>query len=251
MKFCFMEEYEFFVQTYLLTVSLQNLNFMKKVILFFLLAFQLNSSIAQEWCDSTLVACDSVFLDSIWITHHPQNGDRLQVRIRTEHDFLHGPTFIICPTEDSIQFLNNSFPFFGIVGPTFAQFYYQFEEFNFTDETITGDIILNHAAPPPAFSTCVLSFSIDVTDSTTAVNDIFFKNELTVFPNPTNDVLNIKIENEENKITGIKLSDLSGKLQQINTKEHSIDVSELPPGLYILEVDFDNKKSVTKKIIIQ
>ena len=224
---------------------------MKKVILFYLLAFQWNLSMAQEWCDSTFVACDSVFLDSIWITHHPQNGDWLQVRIKTEHDFLHGPTFIICPTEDSVKFLNNSYPFFGIIGPTFTQFYYQFEEFNFTDETITGDIILKNAGPPFYFSYCVLSFSVDVTDSTTAVHNVVHKNEIEVFPNPVDNRFTIKLQNENSKIKNIQLLDLMGKEQKISTSGHSIDASDVPSGVYILQVTFDDKKALTKKIIIQ
>ena len=222
---------------------------MKQITLFIFLAFQLNSSLAQEYCDSTFAVCDSVFLDSIWITHHPQNGDRLQFRIRTEHDFLHGPIFIICPTEDSVQFLNKSYPFFGIVGPSFAQFYYQFETFNFTDETITGDIILNEA--PPLFSSCVLSFSISASDSTTATNDIFLNEEIKIFPNPVKDILNIKMENESIEIVEFQLFDVSGKRQQMIAKNQSIDLSEVSSGLYFLKVYLSNGMLATKKIIKQ
>ncbi len=202
---------------------------------------------AQEWCDSTLMACDSVFLDSIWITHHPQYGDRLQVRIRTEHDFLHGPTFIICPTEDSIQFINNSYPFFGIIGPAFALFYYQFEEFNFTNETLTGDIILNHAGPP--IPNCVLSFSVTVGDTTAAANDFVFENEIEIFPNPVDNLLTIKLQNENTKINNIQLFDLIGKKQQISTNGQSVDLSQIPAGMYILQIDLGDEKSVIKKVI--
>ena len=224
---------------------------MKKVILFFLLAFQLNTSFGQEWCDSTIMACDSVFLDSIWFTHHPQNGDRLQVRIRTEHDFLHGPTFIICPAEDSIQFLDDSYSFFGIVGPSYAQLYYEFEEFNFTEETITGDIILNNAGPAFYFSKCVLPFSVNVSDSTTTVDEVFHNNEIEVFPNPADHQLNIKMKNNNMEIVGFQLFDITGKRQHIVVENHTIDLRAVPSGFYFLQVNLDNGKSVVKKLFRQ
>ena len=222
---------------------------MKQITLFIFLAFQLNSAIAQEYCDSTFAACDSVFLDSVWITHHPQYGDRLQVRIRTEHDFLHGPIFFICPTEDSIQFVSNSYPFFGLVGPTFAQFYYQFDDFNLVDGTFTGDIILNNTGT--AFSSCVLSFSVEIEDSTTMTNNIFINDDIKVFPNPTKRLLNIKMKTKNIEIVGIQLFDLSGKQQQIIIKNQTIDLNETPSGLYFLKVYLSNGMLATKKIIKQ
>ena len=206
----------------------------------------MNSMAAQEWCDSTYVACDSVFLDSIWITHHPQYGDRLQVRIRTEHEFLHGPIFRLCPTEDSVQFLDNSFPFFGIMGPASYLMYYQFQEFNFSDETITGELILDNTANP--FPNCIISFSITVSDTTTALNDDIFENEIEIYPNPADYQLTIKLQKENSKINTIQLFDLMGKRQQISTNGQSVDLRQLPVGMYILQIDFDNEKSVIKKV---
>lgn len=73
-----------------------------------------------------------------------------------------------------------------------------------------------------------------------------------VFPNPTNDIVNIKIEGSNNLITGLQLNDILGRtlVNQIVDNESSmtLDLSSYPKGMYLLSVIIDGNKR-TKKII--
>lgn len=88
----------------------------------------------------------------------------------------------------------------------------------------------------------------------TSVNDLADNNKLTVYPNPTSGILNIKLL-EDYKINGVKLMDATGRLLRNefvndNTQSHQMDVSNLPLGIYSLQVQSDEKIFV-KKIMIQ
>jgi hypothetical protein len=84
---------------------------------------------------------------------------------------------------------------------------------------------------------------------TTATNDLLSASEVSIYPNPANTVINVVTELEGNFTT--ELYDLVGKrintLQQTN---NSINVSQLPTGMYILKLNFE-KGSVAKRIAIQ
>jgi Secretion system C-terminal sorting domain len=77
-------------------------------------------------------------------------------------------------------------------------------------------------------------------------NDLI--NKIQIFPNPVNDILNIKTDNNQ-KINALILSDINGREiinQTLNTE--NINVSELQKGIYFLKIDSDNG-IFTKKII--
>jgi hypothetical protein len=64
--------------------------------------------------------------------------------------------------------------------------------------------------------------------------------EATIFPNPTSDVLNIKISAFEN--VSYKLYDSQGKLvlqDEVYAEQTAIQVSQLAPGSYSLELIFE------------
>ncbi len=70
-----------------------------------------------------------------------------------------------------------------------------------------------------------------------------------LYPNPVQDILNIKNETEEN-ILSISVFDIAGK-QLIHNKDFSIDkinLGELPTGNYIVKIQTKNR-TITKKII--
>ena len=74
-------------------------------------------------------------------------------------------------------------------------------------------------------------------------------NALKVFPNPTSNIINIKLLNYEDTIASIY--DLSGRLilkQNLDSEISIIDISSLSNGLYLLTVNADNKKT-TKRIL--
>ena len=88
---------------------------------------------------------------------------------------------------------------------------------------------------------------------TTSVIDKEFVDQIKIFPNPTNGLITIEIDNDKNKQINAQLLSFDGKLI-INKKYISdnltLDVSSLMPGIYILEVSQNGNKS-NHKIIIQ
>jgi hypothetical protein len=72
---------------------------------------------------------------------------------------------------------------------------------------------------------------------------------LTVYPNPANDVLHIKTNNLNGNIAA-QISDLNGKIFNCNfTNSESIDVSDLKPGMYILKLQ--TEEGVTHQSFIK
>lgn len=76
---------------------------------------------------------------------------------------------------------------------------------------------------------------------TTSIETIELKNEFNVYPNPTNGLLNIDYNKNIDKLT---VYDLSGKMMLQNKNTKQIDVSNLTPGTYLIEVVNQNKPSV-------
>ena len=81
----------------------------------------------------------------------------------------------------------------------------------------------------------------------------FSENYFSVYPNPSNDFVTIKLKNiVADKIT-ISLTDLSGrKIKQWNLinaqKEIQLSINDIVPGCYFINVNFQNK-FFTQKII--
>lgn len=79
---------------------------------------------------------------------------------------------------------------------------------------------------------------------------------LSVFPNPVSDVLTVKWNNQDlNKMTTLRVTDVSGRiiLEQANLATFGtqrIDVQNLNPGMYLLQMN-SAEKVETKKIIVR
>lgn len=95
------------------------------------------------------------------------------------------------------------------------------------------------------FGRVFLNKSISATGNggggTTSIETIELKNEFNVYPNPTNGLLNIDYDKNIDKLT---VYDLSGKVMLQNRNSKQIDVANLTPGTYIIEVVNQNKPSV-------
>lgn len=82
----------------------------------------------------------------------------------------------------------------------------------------------------------------------TSVQSSDDKIELSVYPNPSNEKLNIQTEEQINHIS---ITDITGKrILDFIEDSHQIDVSELKPAIYILRIEFENGKYSTCQIII-
>jgi len=79
-------------------------------------------------------------------------------------------------------------------------------------------------------------------------NPALSANDFMVYPNPANDVLFIKSQNSISKVT---VYDLTGRtVYQSNTFDQSINVSNLAPGMHLLEVESEGQK-VTKAFLVK
>ena len=82
---------------------------------------------------------------------------------------------------------------------------------------------------------------------TVGVTEYSNSNQIKIYPNPANEILNVEFEN---MTTEIKMVDFSGKevLSVKNTKQ--INVSELPEGVYFIFISNDKNEKVTGKLLI-
>jgi len=85
--------------------------------------------------------------------------------------------------------------------------------------------------------------------STVSSEEIFLSKNVTIFPNPANTTLNVVSELEE-EFT-IQLFDLYGKkISENRAGNNRIDVSQIPAGMYLVKLNFE-EASVSKKITVQ
>ena len=118
---------------------------------------------------------------------------------------------------------------------------------------VLGDIIPNTAAIYFDFNAPVITnrFETEFVDDALSVSEFDIDN-FQMFPNPTNDIVNIKL----NRVTSANLSiyDIQGKL----VLEHPIseaqlvglNVSDLQSGLYFVKLNTSNKE-IVKKLVIE
>ncbi|WP_298878985.1 T9SS type A sorting domain-containing protein [uncultured Polaribacter sp.] len=84
--------------------------------------------------------------------------------------------------------------------------------------------------------------------STASVNDIF-SSKISIYPNPANDFISVSTSET---ITGMEIYNLIGKkvVSSANTKNNTINVSNLAKGVYVLKV-MSNDLVASRKIIIE
>ena len=83
-----------------------------------------------------------------------------------------------------------------------------------------------------------------ITDTTLSLENIISKNRMSLYPNPTKDIINIKTKNLD---INVEIYDVSGKLI-LKTKNTEIKVDNLTNGIYFLRLS-DNNQTETHKFI--
>ena len=85
------------------------------------------------------------------------------------------------------------------------------------------------------------------------------ENEITfnIYPSPTKDIVTIEFDNYKNNSNNIEivLFDLVGKVHSLNNftiskNQISLNVSDLVPGIYFIQMIIDGEKIVIGKVII-
>lgn len=110
---------------------------------------------------------------------------------------------------------------------------------------------------------CYNSYSYGETEDYTVQIDGFVGLEevvvpiLEVYPNPTENVLNINFQSEENSYLEVRLTNTIGQVVRIDTKDYfkggyknSFDLSDLPVGNYMLQI-ITEKGMINKKIVVK
>ena len=80
--------------------------------------------------------------------------------------------------------------------------------------------------------------------------EIFNKNDISLFPNPVDNVLNF-LTSDSISVSQIIIYDLMGKQINncINITNNSIDINNLPRGIYLVKIITSNNDVITKKIM--
>ena len=74
------------------------------------------------------------------------------------------------------------------------------------------------------------------------------KNNINVYPNPTQDIVNIKLDKNISKFKA-SLYNAAGQIILTTENRSSINISDMNSGVYFLKIEPENGKPVTKKII--
>lgn len=100
-------------------------------------------------------------------------------------------------------------------------------------------------------SNATVTVNINDVNEATSIEDML-RDKLMLFPNPTENQLNLMIGSEIQGEVNIKILDSIGKLVRIETysenQDISLDVSDLNSGIYFVQVSV-GENSITKKII--
>lgn len=96
------------------------------------------------------------------------------------------------------------------------------------------------------------SFDCDYLE--TGIESINNTNNLSIYPNPANGVLNISIAKELDLThSKISLVDISGRIilsQPINSAETTVNINHFPNGIYFVNAQLNDKSMVIKKFVI-
>ncbi|MBW8359227.1 MAG: T9SS type A sorting domain-containing protein [Weeksellaceae bacterium] len=132
-----------------------------------------------------------------------------------------------------------------------------------TSSTVAGTTWTQYSATftPPSNGTYFLAFNhfsgvqasavslaLDTFTITGAlgVNDIVSDNStISVYPNPTSDILNIK---SKDKVNAVSLTDMSGRRIEAGLINNTVDVRALQSGTYIINIETANGKTSQKFI---
>jgi len=75
------------------------------------------------------------------------------------------------------------------------------------------------------------------------------RNDLKVYPNPTNGILNLEIL-AQNRMESVQLMDMTGKLVLEVPFQNQLNLAHLPKGIYFLKVQNENGEQLTRKVIL-
>ncbi len=92
-----------------------------------------------------------------------------------------------------------------------------------------------------------MAFALEGEDNL-GVSQVLADNVVSIYPNPTSDVVNVKTLESIN-VKSIQVIDLTGRVVSTNANKKSINISSLPKGTYLVKVEDKSGKTFTQKVI--
>lgn len=114
----------------------------------------------------------------------------------------------------------------------------------FTEWTTLSSFLTDPANPWGNFG---MAFALEGEDNL-GVSQVLADNVVSIYPNPTSDVVNVKTLESIN-VKSIQVVDLTGRVVSTNMDKKSINISSLPKGTYLVKVQDTSGKTFTQKII--
>lgn len=94
----------------------------------------------------------------------------------------------------------------------------------------------------------IRDIQFEVVDKLTRINNLS-KNEISIYPNPTNKT--VRFDVQDNEVKSLQIIDLNGKImikKILVNKNETLDISKFPKGMYFILIKTDTK-TVYKKLI--
>lgn len=89
--------------------------------------------------------------------------------------------------------------------------------------------------------------------SSTSIEDDLLASSLSVYPNPADQVVFVRVSTPANPIRELRLMDATGRTvalrSQVNALQSSIETAHLPAGIYLLEVTASQGRSMKKLVV--
>jgi uncharacterized repeat protein (TIGR01451 family) len=112
-----------------------------------------------------------------------------------------------------------------------------------------GDIIPNTASIYFDTNPAIVTNTFQTEFIAVLANDSFNLDIIDIYPNPSNDYINIQVGENENRIQSIEITDLLGKKVYQSKFENRINISNLNQGVYFITLISNENEKFTKKII--
>jgi hypothetical protein len=114
---------------------------------------------------------------------------------------------------------------------------------------VVGDIIPNTASIYFDTNPAIVTNTFQTEFVSVLANESFNLDAINIYPNPSNDFVNIEIGQNENKMGSIIITDVLGKKVFESKFENKINISNLNHGVYFITLISNENKKFTKKII--
>lgn len=112
-----------------------------------------------------------------------------------------------------------------------------------------GDIIPNTASIYFDTNPAIVTNTFQTEFVAALSNESFTADSIAIYPNPSNDIINIEVGVDESKMESITITDVLGKKVYQSKFQNKINISNLNQGVYFLTLTSNDNQKVVKRII--